>query len=154
MTVQLTYPGVYVEPIISPAPGDQGVATSLTAFVGRALMGPVNKPVLINNFGEYEHYFGGLDQHSTASYSVQQFFNNGGSQAYMIRCFSPDISSPETVQSLTARGEKLIADATARFKGKTPTQAQIDTFLTNQQAADMGVNQWYLGQVKKVFDAD
>ncbi|MEP3244151.1 MAG: phage tail sheath C-terminal domain-containing protein [Sneathiella sp.] len=154
MTVQLTYPGVYVEPIITPAPGDQGVATSLTAFVGRAMMGPVNKPVLLNNFGEYEHYFGGLDQNSTASYSLQQFFNNGGSQAYMVRCFSPDISSPEAVQSLTARGEKLIADATAQFKGKTPTKAQIDTFLTNQQAADMGINQWYLGQVKKAFDAE
>ncbi|MFT6557693.1 MAG: phage tail sheath protein FI [Sneathiella sp.] len=153
MTVQLTYPGVYVEPIISPAPGDQGVATSLTAFVGRAMMGPVNEPILLNDFGEYEKYFGGLDQNSTVSYSVQQFFNNGGSQALMVRCFSPDISSPDAVKALTARGEKLIADAKSKFKTE-PTQEDIETFLAATQASEMGINQWYIGQVKQVFDAD
>lgn len=154
MTVQLTYPGVYVEPIISPAPGDQGVATSVTAFVGRAMMGPVNKPMMLNSFGEFERYFGGLDHDSTASYSIQHFFNNGGSQAYMVRCFSPDISSPAAVKSLTARGEKLVADAKTKFKGKTPTQANIDDFLSGEEASAMGVDQWYIGKVAQKFDAD
>ena len=152
MTVQLTYPGVYVEPIISPAPGDQGVATSITAFVGRTMMGEVNKPILLNNYGDYERYFGGLDQDSTISYSVQQFFNNGGSQAYVVRCFSPDIASAQTVEALSLVGQGLVKGATAL--AKTPTQAQIDTYLGSQKAAAMGVDQWYIGKVQSDFDAE
>ncbi|MBL4789034.1 MAG: phage tail sheath family protein [Kordiimonadaceae bacterium] len=151
MTVQLTYPGVYVEPIISPAPGDQGVATSITTFVGRTMMGQVNEPILLTNYGDYERYFGGLDQDSTISYSVQQFFNNGGTQAYVVRCFSPDIASPLTVEALSLVGQKLVAGAKAL---KAPiNQAAVDTYLASQQAAAMGVDQWYIGKVRTDFDA-
>ncbi len=42
MPVTLTYPGVYVEEIPSGVRTVTGVATSITAFIGRALRGPVN----------------------------------------------------------------------------------------------------------------
>ena len=45
MPAALTYPGVYVEEIPSGVRTITGVATSITAFVGRALRGPVNKAV-------------------------------------------------------------------------------------------------------------
>jgi len=150
MTVQLTYPGVYVEPIISPAPGDQGVATSIAAFVGRTMMGQVNEPILLNNYGDYERYFGGLDQDSTISYSVQQFFNNGGTQAYVVRCFSPDISSPKVVTALDLVAQNLVKGAGKLTK--PIKQAAIDTYLASKKAAAMGVDQWFIGKVQAAFD--
>ena len=54
MPVTPTYPGVYVEEIPSGVRTITGVATSITAFIGRAPRGPVNEPTTINNFGDFE----------------------------------------------------------------------------------------------------
>ncbi len=59
--------------------------TSITAFVGRAWRGPVDEPVKISSYADYERPFGGLWRDSTLSYAVQQFFSNGGSQAIVVR---------------------------------------------------------------------
>ena len=48
--------------------------TAVTAFVGRCLRGPVNRPVRIAGFNEFQRIFGGLWQPSTLSYAVEQFF--------------------------------------------------------------------------------
>ena len=85
MPVTPTYPGVYVEEIPSGVRTITGVATSITAFIGRALRGPTDEPVLINNYGEYERIFGGLWNESTMSFAVRDFYNNGGSQAVIVR---------------------------------------------------------------------
>ena len=43
MPATLTYPGVYIEEIPSGVRTITGVATSITAFIGRALRGPVRQ---------------------------------------------------------------------------------------------------------------
>ncbi|NEQ82882.1 MAG: hypothetical protein F6K26_22370 [Moorea sp. SIO2I5] len=48
MPVTPTYPGVYIEEIPSGVRTITGVATSITAFIGRALRGPTDEPILIN----------------------------------------------------------------------------------------------------------
>ena len=68
-----------------PAHAIARVSTATAAFVGRALKGPVNQSVLINSFAEFQHHFGGLWQPSTLSYAVEQFFENGGLKAYIVR---------------------------------------------------------------------
>lgn len=80
-----TAPGVYIRELDSGNRTIVGVATSITAFVGRAAQGPTDRPVLINNYGDYQRVFGGLDRQSAMSYSVRQFFLNGGSQAVIVR---------------------------------------------------------------------
>ena len=74
MPSNLSYPGVYIEEVPSGVRTITGVATSITAFVGRALRGPVNDPVRVQSFAEYSRLFGGLWQPSTLSYAVLQFF--------------------------------------------------------------------------------
>ncbi|HVZ38746.1 MAG TPA: phage tail sheath C-terminal domain-containing protein, partial [Candidatus Kapabacteria bacterium] len=49
--------------------------------------GPVNEPVRVQSFGEYERAFGGLWNDSTMSFAVQQYFNNGGSDAIIVRAY-------------------------------------------------------------------
>jgi len=85
MPIAPTYPGVYIEEIPSGVRTITGVATSITAFIGRAVSGPVNEPTIINSFGDYERRFGGLSLLSTMSYAVRDFYLNGGSQAIIVR---------------------------------------------------------------------
>ena len=85
MPVTPTYPGVYIEEIPSGVRTIVGVATSITAFIGRALRGPVNEPTRLQSFAEYERTFGGLWPESTMSYAVQHFFLNGGTDAIIVR---------------------------------------------------------------------
>ncbi|MAG93439.1 MAG: hypothetical protein CMJ48_06795 [Planctomycetaceae bacterium] len=89
MPLTPTYPGVYIEEISSGVRTITGVATSITAFVGRARRGPVNAPVTINNFGDFERVFGGLWKESTLSFAVRDFYLNGGSRAIIVRLFNP-----------------------------------------------------------------
>jgi len=61
------------------------VPTGVVAFVGRTLKGPVNLPVTVTSFVEFQQTFGGLWQPSTLSYAVEQFFENGGREARIVR---------------------------------------------------------------------
>jgi uncharacterized protein len=61
------------------------VPTAITAFVGRTLKGPVSEPIAVRSFAEFQHHFGGLWQPSTLSYAVEQFFENGGREARIVR---------------------------------------------------------------------
>lgn len=85
MPVQPTYPGVYVEEIPSGVRTITGVATSITAFIGRTLKGPINDPQSITSFSDFERQFGGLWTDSTMSYAVQDFYQNGGNKALIVR---------------------------------------------------------------------
>ncbi len=85
MAVTLTYPGVYIEEIPSGVRTITGVATSITAFIGRALRGPTDDPITLNSFGDFERIFGGLWVDSAMSFAVRDFFLNGGSQAIVVR---------------------------------------------------------------------
>src|SRR5687767_11085469 len=87
MPSTLTFPGVYIEEIPSGVRTITGVATSITAFIGRALRGPINNPVVINSNADFQRRFGGLWLESTLGYAVSDFFVNGGSQAIIVRVF-------------------------------------------------------------------
>jgi len=85
MPVAPTYPGVYVQELSSGVRTIAGVATSIAAFVGFFKKGPMNDAIRVLSFGEFERNFGGLDVESEASYAIQQFFLNGGTEAWIVR---------------------------------------------------------------------
>lgn len=85
MAVNPTYPGVYIQELPSAVHPITGVATSIGAFVGYTARGIDNRAEQIFNFSDYERLFGGLASDSELSYAVQQFFANGGTQAYVVR---------------------------------------------------------------------
>lgn len=60
-------------------------AHSVAAFVGRALRGPLNTPVLLRSGADFDRYFGGVWNHSTLGPAVQQFFEHGGKRLYVVR---------------------------------------------------------------------
>ena len=80
-----TYPGVYIQELTSPVHPITGVATSIAAFVGYTATGIDNRAEEIFSPSDFQRLFGGLASNSEVSYAVQQFFANGGSQAYVVR---------------------------------------------------------------------
>ncbi len=55
------------------------------AFIGRALRGPLNTPILINNFAGFRRHFGSHWHRSSLGPAVKQFFDHGGRQLYIVR---------------------------------------------------------------------
>lgn len=89
-----TYPGVYIQEVPSGTRTIIGVSTSITAFLGRALRGPVNEPTTITSYADFERTFGGLWSESALGYSVRDFYLNGGSQAIIVRLYNANGQQP------------------------------------------------------------
>jgi phage tail sheath protein FI len=95
--------------VVTEAPGaDHAIArmpASACAFVGRTLRGPVNQPVAVRSFAEFQQVFGGLWQPSPLPYAVEQFFENGGRRAVVVRVCNggapSTITLPCGVEALT-----------------------------------------------------
>jgi len=67
---------------------EQSIASapsSITAFVGRTQRGPVNEPVRVESFAQFQREFGGLWGLSTLSFAVDQYFAHGGKTAIVVR---------------------------------------------------------------------
>ena len=109
MPTQPTYPGVYIEEIPSGVRTITGVATSIAAFIGYFKRGPMNQAVQIFSMGDFEREFGGLDSLSEASYAIQQFFLNGGTQAHVVRVAAgTPVASNVTISSTVPAGAAVI----------------------------------------------
>ena len=77
--------GITVSEAAGPDQPIVRLPTATTGFVGRALRGPVNHPVRLRSFAEFQQVFGGLWQPSMLAYAVEQFFDNGGRDAVVVR---------------------------------------------------------------------
>jgi hypothetical protein len=95
MPANYTYPGVYVEEVPSGVRTITGVATSIAGFIGFFERGIMNQPVQIFNMGDFNREFGGLHIQSEASYAIQQFFRNGGTEAWVVRTASGSIAAAD-----------------------------------------------------------
>ena len=122
----LSYPGVYIEEVPSGVRTITGVATSITAFVGRALRGPVNQPVRVQSFAEYSRLFGDLWQPSTMGYAVNQFFQHGGSDALIVRVFNGDVAATSATLSLDTAGGALLLEAASPGTWGSRLRATVD----------------------------
>lgn len=140
MPVTLSYPGVYIEEVPSGVRTITGVATSISAFIGRALRGPINEPTRVQSFAEFERRFGGLWRDSTLSYAVQQFFQNGGNDALIVRVHNGAVAATLTLPT----GFGLIAANPGdwgeglRVRVDYETRDPSDTTLFNLTTRDTG----------------
>lgn len=91
-----------IEPVIARLP------SAVTAFVGRTLKGPMQSPVTVTSFADFQQVFGGLWQPATVSYAVEQFFDHGGSRAIIVRVANgarpPTLTLPAGAGALRLQG--------------------------------------------------
>lgn len=85
-------PGVYVEEFESGGVPMAGVSTSTAGFIGLAQRGETEGlPELVTSFADFQRKFGGylsenqFGEYRFLAYSIEHFFVNGGSRAYVMR---------------------------------------------------------------------
>lgn len=161
MTVQTSFPGIYIQEIplashaIVPAP------TSIAAFVGYShpfKTAAFGQAVRIASFSDYQTYFGGLFSSGLVDAAlpraVYQFFINGGSDAYVVGLQPHLLATPAANSTfLGGPGGASITNTVTNtggamvFTALEPTdQVAMTVSLTNVRASAGGV-------AKAVFDA-
>lgn len=109
-------PGVYVEEI--PAVGPiQGVGTSTAAFIGAAAKAGPDTPTLVTNWTQYKTSFGEYDGNRMLPYAVRGFFDNGGTQAYIVNLNAPAAGpAPAPAEPPAAGQAAALASALAALR--------------------------------------
>ncbi len=132
MPVTPTYPGVYIEEIPSGVRTITGVATSITAFIGRAKRGSTdqaenkdNRALTINSYGDFERIYGGLWERSTLGFAVRDFFLNGGSQGIIVRLYHPTFADGERDDAKKA-ADAVATAATGNTAQEAATAARAE----------------------------
>jgi phage tail sheath protein FI len=140
MPSALTYPGVYIEEIPSGVRTITGVATSITAFVGRAVRGPIDadaeSPVIINSYGDFERQFGSLDPLYPMGYAVRDFYLNGGAQAAIVRLSKGTEGKP--AKAAIALANLPLEAATAGGWGNQ-LRVRVDSNVSSDIATSFGL---------------
>jgi hypothetical protein len=77
--------GITVTEIAAMGQPIDAAPESTAAFVGRALRGPLNSPVLVQTFGEFRRRFGDVWPRSSLGPAVRQFFQHGGKNLFIVR---------------------------------------------------------------------
>ena len=139
MSLSLTYPGVYIQEIPSGVHAITGVATSITAFIGRAARGPDNRAYTVNSFGDFERVFGGLWAPSSLGYAVRDFFLNGGGQAIIVRLFNVDTAATAHPANAKIKVGTFRFAADSKGTWGANLRASIDTNVSADVAARYGL---------------
>ena len=85
---------------------------------------------MILNFGDFERTFGGLSPDSEVAYAVQQFFLNGGSQAYVVRV-AQGAATAEVTLSDSAGDEALVVSAASPGAWGNNVRLDVDYATSN-----------------------
>ena len=132
-------PGVYVEEIPSGSRPIEGVGTSVAAFVGFTEKGPVDTPVRVTNWTQYQAAFGGFIRNGYTPLSVYGFFANGGGNAWVIRVGGDVVSNPAMI-SLPGRAAAALESlrVTSKLPGNDGNDITIEVADEEAGAAAEG----------------
>jgi len=126
--------GIEIDEIPTPEQPIGLVASAVTAFVGRTLRGPVNTPVTLHSFADYQQVFGGLWQPSPLSYAVEQFFEHGGQHAVVVRVANG--AAPPTITLLCGTETLTLSGlAPARASSCAPPSTTTTSATTRRTAS-------------------
>jgi phage tail sheath protein FI len=89
-------PGVMVEWVSADVPVPAAVRTDVAGFVGIAQRGPVQQPVRVASWSQFQAVFGDYDPRGWLAYAVNGFFANGGDACWVVRAADPDAARPAT----------------------------------------------------------
>jgi phage tail sheath protein FI len=143
VTPPVSYPGMYIQEVESPVHTIAPMPTATTAFIGRALRGPLNDPVLIHNYADFNRLFGGLWLESKLGYAVYAFFLNGGQDALIVRIFHPNApSAGKASLALQGQGPAILLEAAhpgAWGNSLCARVTAVDPNISKQLADQLGV---------------
>ncbi len=141
MPAAVSYPGVYIQEIPSGVHTITGVATSITAFVGRAQRGPVSAPITITSYADFVRIFGGLWTGGTMGYAVRDFYANGGSNAIIVRVVHSNDAdaTKDAAKAGIAFGANLSLAAANEGAWGNQLRARVDNKVSADVASSFGL---------------
>jgi phage tail sheath protein FI len=98
-----TTPGVYYETVDASAADIRAVRTDVAGFVGIAERGPLDVPVPVESWRQFETHFGGMIGAGYLAYVARAFFENGGRRCWVVRVASRDPLAGAESASLVLR---------------------------------------------------
>jgi len=146
MPPTFTYPGVYIEELSSGVHTITGVATSIAAFVGWAPKGRTDVATKVLSFSDFVRQFGGLSSGNYLGYAVNQFFDNGGQQAYIVRLAWTDAAT-----ATATVGGTLVLFASSPGLWGTDLQVSVTQQIADPTRFQVQVSSLASGQVLESF---
>jgi hypothetical protein len=131
MTQYLT-PGVYFENKDTSRATIPKTRTDIPGFVGIAEKGPLNQPVRIESWKQFQTVFGDHIPQSYLAYAVYGFFENEGRVCYVVRIAHPTAAQKASV-TLLDKGAIHTVRVAAVSQGKWGEKIKVET-----QNASMG----------------
>jgi phage tail sheath protein FI len=124
----MSRPGVYVSE--APLPrvvSNPNTSEAVGGFLGTASRGPVD-PVLVTSWSDFSAKFGGFSSGATLPDALYQFFNNGGSVAYVTRVLASDAVAATATFNDTA-ADRLVLNAVT--KGVWANAVSVDIVVSS-----------------------
>lgn len=100
-------PGVYYQTVDAGTPSVTPFRTDITGFVGLSQRGPIDVPVPVQSWRQFESWFGEFIGGGYLAYAVRAFFENGGQRCWVVRVASADTiigAAPSGVVLASAAG--------------------------------------------------
>lgn len=132
----MTYgrPGVYISETLLPAPvATSGTANAAGAAIGAFAQGPTSL-TLVTSWYDFVNKFGGFNANFPATFGVNQFFVNGGSELYVKRVVGSGAAAATVTIPSTTSGTN-IGTATARNVGAAGNNLRIRIYQTGSSNA-------------------
>src|SRR5215813_10011453 len=107
-------PGVYFEPADQAPAGIAAIRTDIAAFLGVAERGPIQWPIPVNSWKEFQSTFGNFLPNAYLAYAAKAFFDNGGQKLYGVRVAAQKATAT-TAGVQPADGLRSIVDNIAGF---------------------------------------
>jgi hypothetical protein len=127
----MTYgrPGVYISETLLPAPvASTGTADAAGAAIGAFAQGPTAL-TLVTSWYDFVSKFGGFNANFPATFGVNQFFLNGGSELYVKRVVGAGAAAATVTIPSTTVGTN-IGTATARNVGAAGNNLRVRIYQT------------------------
>lgn len=135
-------PGVVISTSVRTGPSTATVRESSQLFVvGLTEFGPSSEAVLVESLADFEDTFGGYQSYSYMHPTVETFFEEGGTRAYVARAVGASATvgeitlldaSNDDVMKLTANGAGAwSADIKVRVTHPTGSTFKIDVFYND-----------------------
>lgn len=128
------HPGVFVEETLQAlADPNSDSSEAVAAFVGTNGKGGPIGPTLITSWSQYTSLFGDVrGVNDPLAFAVYSFFNNGGSQCYVVRAVNADATSASlTLNDVDADGAGAdTAEACLTLTAKSPGKWASDPLST------------------------
>lgn len=137
-------PGVVISTSVRTGPSAATVRESSQLFiVGLTERGPSDEPVLVESLADFENIFGGYQSYSYTHPTVETFFEEGGTRAYVARA----VGASATIGSLDLMdGATTAMTLTANGAGEWSENIEVE--VTHPTASTFKINLYYDGDLE------